>query len=189
MWPLSFFIIFATSFSHASDIRLVGSFGFGNSGAENEGVVKTEDPLAIGLSAEYSMSSRFTLGIEHNRSFKSAKSNIGVTGVVSRWYLWTPHAQFLQNSSDKIEKTQILHKGYMPYLGFAAGFGQSSLPRQSDAGRDVSVTKAYISGKAGIESSLFGPWGWRTEFSWAEGVAGDGSLRMMHLFFGFYYFL
>src|SRR5690606_36341538 len=124
-----------------------------------------------------------TLGFEHNRSFKSAKSNIGVTGVVGRWYLWTPHAQFLQNTTDAIEKTQIVQKGYFPYLGLSAGFGQSSLSRETDRGRDVSVSKAFISGKAGVESPLFGPWGWRGEFSWAEGVAGDGSLRMMHLFF------
>lgn len=175
--------------AESSNIRFVGSLGIGSAGAENEGVVKTEEPLALGFSTEYSMSSRFTIGFEHNRSWKGTKSNIGATGFAARWYLWTPHAQDLKNPSDQIEETVILQKGYIPYLGASVGFAQSSLPRLTENGRDVSVAKAYVSGKAGFESPLFGPWGWRSELNWAEGIVGDGRLRMVHIFFGLYYFL
>lgn len=173
----------------ASNIRLVGSVGFGSAGAENEGVIKTEEPLALGFSAEYSMNSRFTLGFEHNRSWQTTKSNIGATGIAGRWYLWAPHGQYFKNPSDVITETAILHKGYIPYLGLSTGFAQSSLPRKTAVGRDVSVAKAYLSGKFGVESPISGPWGWRSELSWTEGFVGEGSIRMVHLFFGFYYFL
>lgn len=128
---LAVFLLIPVAHAESGQIRLIGSIGIGSAGAESEGVVKTEDPLGLGFSAEYSMSSKFTLGVEHNRSWQVSKSNIGATGVAGRWYLWTPHAQNFKNPSDLIEETTLFQKGYIPYLGASAGFAQATLQRKT----------------------------------------------------------
>ena len=182
------FVVRAYAFD-SSNFRLNGAVGIGSGGAVENGTVRVEAPLALYMGADYSMSSRYTLGFEHYRSFAGSTSSIGLSGFVLRYYPWTPQPQKLGNSEDLISEDIIFQKNIVPYLGFSAGMGQANFPPKNTTQSTVAVVAPYLTLKTGLEYPFTGSWGLRGELSYGQSVAGNGTIEMIHLLFGFYYLL
>ncbi len=197
MWLLRYgAILFLTIFllntyCFASDfggIRIGGALGLGQGGAKSENVVRTEGPLGVAVTVDYSLEPRWSLGAEHERSMSGAATSIGFTGVTLRWYFWTPQPQRLIKTDDQIERSFLIQKNFVPYLGTSVGFAQASFPAK-DEKADVLVVSPYFSFKGGLEYPITGRWGARSEFMYGMTAGGKGAAEILHLLFGFYYFL
>lgn len=172
----------------SSNVRLNSAIGLGSGGAEEDGVVRVETPLALYVGADYSMSSRSTIGFEHYRSFAGAtSSSIGLSGLVVRYYPWTPQPQKLGNPEDLISEDMVFQKNIVPYFGTAIGIAQATFQANNTGKKAVSATGLYVSFKTGLEYPIFRNWGLRGELSYGQSVAGSGTMEMVHLLFGFYY--
>lgn len=171
-----------------SGIRVSGALGFGQGGAKSEGVVRTEGPLGIAVAVDYSLEPRWSLGAEHERSMSGAATSIGFTGLALRWYFWTPQPQRLIKTGDQIERSFLIQKNFVPYIGTSVGFAQASFPA-IDEKAEVLVVSPYFSFKSGLEYPITGGWGARSEFMYGMTAGGKGAAEMIHLLFGIYYFL
>lgn len=169
-------------------IRIGGAFGIGQGGAKSEDVVRTEGPLGVAITVDYSLDPRWSLGAEHERTLAGSVTSIGFTGLTLRWYFWTPQPQVLIKTDDKIERSFLIQKNFVPYLGTSVGFAQASFPALEDKG-DVLVVSPYVSFKGGLEYPITGRWGARSEFMYGMTAGGKGAAEILHLLFGFYYFL
>lgn len=197
MWLLRYgailflMIFLVNAYCFASDfggIRIGGALGFGHAGAKSEDVVRTEGPLGVAVTVDYSLEPRWSLGAEHERSMSGAATSIGFTGLTLRWYFWTPQPQRLIKTDDQIERSFLIQKNFVPYLGTSVGFAQASFPAKDDKG-DVLVVSPYFSFKGGLEYPITGRWGARSEFMYGMTAGGKGAAEILHLLFGFYYFL
>jgi hypothetical protein len=179
------------TYCFASDfggIRIGGALGLGQGGAKSENVVRTEGPLGVAVTVDYSLEPRWSLGEEQERSMSGAATSIGFTGVTLRWYFWTPQPQRLIKTDDQIERSFLIQKNFVPYLGTSVGFAQASFPAK-DEKADVLVVSPYFSFKGGLEYPITGRWGARSEFMYGMTAGGKGAAEILHLLFGFYYFL
>ena len=172
----------------AEDLRLGASLGYGSAGAQNNGTTRVEAPVGFDAFLDYSLDSRLTIGVEHERSFQSGSTAIGVTDLSSKWYFWTPQPQIII-PSNQIEKTTLIDKNIVPYLGAAVGLAQASFPKRKDSESDVLVVDPYVSLRGGFEYPITGRWGSRAEFNFGMSVGGQGEVQLVHIFLGIYYFL
>lgn len=170
------------------NIRMGGEIGFGQAGAESEGTIRVEGPLAFSAFIDYSLDPRFTFGAEHERSLAGSISSVGVTDISMKWYFWTPQPQRLVSPDDKIEQSFLMQKNFVPFFGTALGFAQASFPAKGTE-TDVLVVGPYVALKAGVEYPLTQNWGGRSEFVYGMTVGGTGSAEIIHLLIGIYYFL
>lgn len=182
-------LVFLCQQSIASYFRAGGIVGAGASGAKNKGTTRVESPFAFQAFIDYSMSPRFTLGAEHERSLGPTGTSVGLTGVSSKYYLYTPQPQELPEAGDQIQTTTLIQKNIVPYIGFAMGFAQASFPQRNGDEADVLVVAPYVAAKGGFEYPLWGKWGARSEFVYGTSVGGSGQAEVIHLLFGLYYLL
>lgn len=179
------------SFADAGEmpsLRVLGAVGFGQAGGQSKGNVRVEGPIAIAAALDYAWNPRLSLGAEHMRSFGAGSTAVGLTGVSLRWYLYTPQPQMLKNPSDQIEKSYLLQKNYVPYLGTVFGFAQGSFPATATK-EEVLVVAPYFSMKGGIEYPVVGRWGLRGEANYAMTLGGKGGAEVINVILGIYYFL
>ncbi len=187
---LLIFLVNAYCFaSDFSGLRVGWAMGLGQGGAKNQGVVRSEGPLGVAITIDYSLDPRWSLGAEHERSMSSgAATSIGFTGFALRWYFWTPQPQQLINTEDQVERSFLIQKNFVPYLGTSVGFAQASFPA-NDEKEKVMVVSPYFSFKGGLEYPITGRWGARSEFMYGMTAGGKGAAEILHLLFGIYYFL
>lgn len=180
----------STAFAAASgNLRPGMGFGFGQSGAQSGSTTRVEGPLLLNVFFDYSVDSRFSVGAEHTRSMAGASSAIGFTGLSGKFYFWTPQPQLMIDTSDQIDRSMIVQKNIVPFLGLSVGFAQASVPAKTPQDRDVLVVGPYVSLRGGVEYPIYGRWGARGELVYGTTVAGKGAAETIQLGFGFYYFL
>ena len=189
------FILITLAFHQAAfassigNLRVGGLTGYGGASATANNVTRVQEPMGLNLFIDYSFSPRFTLGAEHVRIFKGVSSAVGFTGVVGKYYFWTPQPQYMDNPDDAIEKNQVIQKNITPYVGGSFGFAQSSISARANTENPILSTSLYFSGKGGLEYPITGRWGARAELGANASVGGDEQILSIQALIGIYYFL
>jgi hypothetical protein len=145
-----------------SDVRLGLALGFGGAGLSSTvdtsevgsvPVSRSEGPGMVDIFAEYPLSDRFALGLEHSRGFRLGpfSSGMSFTGVFGRWYFNGP-APSLEASDT--EKTTLLVRRFVPFLGLGLGVGSGTIERDGDLVPTVSASGVYLGYRFGADVAL-----------------------------------
>ena len=175
--PLKFFplqVLFwaALGQSAAGEQILFAGGGLGAAQSTRE-ISDSESPFALSFAIDSLLTSDWTLGAEHQRSFKleGLASNVSVTGLNLKFYFVgaTPSPW---PAIEELRSGEFLQSGYNFYAGLSIGFAQSSLPLSSE-GESPNTTGVGLGVKSGIDMSLTNSWGLRggSRFSTVLGLS------------------
>lgn len=181
---LVFTIISSADLALASALRIGASGGIGFGSAKDTGSY-SEGPFGTEFFADYSTTSRFSIGGKHTRTWlASLGSSISSTMLSVKYYV-NNDIPSGYSPDEEIRDSTFEKRSHAIFLGVSTGFAQASV-RPSASGKSASAVGIAFGGMLGFDWQIFEYTGMRINTSVELSLIGAGTVSIIFIGGGFY---